>query len=259
VVGNANSSNDIAAQLAPTSNGQVYQSIRRPAFPGFVSLPDERIKMVAPVSKYVFKPSENGDKFDALLTDGTILGDLDIVQLGTGYRPFPSFIQVLGQLDEDHTHVTIIREDTVPYRVPNLHRLIMYANNPSLAFVGLPMAYTPFTIADVASTWLSLAWRGDSLYPETIEDRLVFEQERLAAIGKWRTQMANPSSLMVYNVLGAYEQEYARALKEDIVKVRPKFEEVLPVWSDEKTGVRNGMFKTKFEALLYARENSMHA
>jgi len=213
--------------------------------------------MVAPVSRYIFKPSDNGDKFDAFLTDGTILGDLDIVQLGTGYRPFPSFIQVLEHLNDDHAHVPIIKEDTVPYRVPNLHRLIMYANSPSLAFIGLPKADTPFTIADVASTWLSLAWRGEISYPETIEGRLVFEQERLAAIDKWLREVDKPPSLMVYNVLGAGEQEYARALKEDIVAARPGFEKVLPVWSDERTALREGMFKAKFEALLYARENGM--
>jgi len=167
VIGNANSSNDIAAQLAPHSDGPVYQSIRRPAFPGFPSLPDERIKMVAPVSKYIIKPSEQGDKFDTHLSDGTILADLDTVQLGTGYRPFPSFIRVFEHSQEDYLHVPIMKDDTSPYHVPYLHRLIMYAYNPSLAFIGLPMAFTPFTIADIASTWLSLAWRGEMSYPET--------------------------------------------------------------------------------------------
>ena len=254
VIGNKNSSNDIAAQLAPNSNGPVYQSIRRPAPPRCVSLPDERIKMVAPVSKYIIKPSDEGDKFDAHLSDGTILADLDNVQLGTGYRPFPSFIRVFGHFPEDHLHVPIIRKDTSPYRVPYLHRLIMYAYNPSLAFIGLPVAYTPFTIADVASTWLSLAWRGETSYPGTNEGRLLYEQERLTVIDDWQRQMDHPTSLMVFNVLGPDEQKYARMLKEDIVKARPEFDNILPVWSDERTVVREAMSKTKFESLLCKRE-----
>ena len=53
VVGNANSSNNIAAQLAPVATMPVYRSIRRPACPRFPSLPDIRILDVAPVAKYI--------------------------------------------------------------------------------------------------------------------------------------------------------------------------------------------------------------
>ncbi|KDR73187.1 hypothetical protein GALMADRAFT_251771 [Galerina marginata CBS 339.88] len=256
VIGNANSGNDMAAQLAPVAELPVYQSIRRTAFPGFVSLPDERIRMVAPVSKYIIKSTAEGAKFDALLSDGSLLTDLDTVQVGTGYRPFPNFIHVLAHHGGLRGNLPIIDENTIPNRVPTLHQLTMYAYNPSLAFIGAPMAYTPFTIADVVSTWLALAWLGETPYPDTVDGRLVFERERLAAIEKWRKETDNPSSLMVYNVLGYGEQEYARALKADVVKARPQLEGVLPVWSDERTAVREAMHRTKFEALKYAKEHA---
>ncbi|THU77994.1 FAD/NAD(P)-binding domain-containing protein [Dendrothele bispora CBS 962.96] len=53
VIGNANSSNDIAAQLAAyvSTSSPIYRSIRRPNFPGFVTLPDERIEGVQPPVK----------------------------------------------------------------------------------------------------------------------------------------------------------------------------------------------------------------
>ncbi|KAH9475734.1 Thiol-specific monooxygenase [Psilocybe cubensis] len=254
VVGNANSSNDIAAQLASVANKPIYQSIRRPAFPGFVSLPDERIKMVAPVSKYTAKDTGDGGKADAHLSDGTVITDLDVVHIGTGYKIMPSFVYVLEE--SKGTLAPIANHDTKPHRVPSLHRLILYAHNPSLAFIGAPMSYTPFTIADVASTWLTLAWTGEASYPDTVDGRLAFERERMAAIDQWRNQIENPSALMVYNVLGHGEQEYARSLKEDIVKARPELHDALPEWNDERTALREAMHRTKLEALKYAKEHN---
>ena len=90
-----------------------------------------------------------------------------------------------------------------------------------------------------------------------MEGRLEFERERLAAVQKWRAGMDNPSSLMVYNVLGSDEQKYARALKADVVRARPELAAVLPEWNDERTKVREAMHKTKYDALEYARAQKL--
>jgi hypothetical protein len=84
---------------------------------------------------------------------------------------------------------------------------------PVTGLHGSPMAYTPFTVADVVNTWLALVWLAEASDPDTVKGRLKFEKERLAAVEKRRAGMNNPLSLMVYNVLGGDEQEYARALK----------------------------------------------
>ena len=204
------------------------------------------------MAKYILKSTPEGDKIDVKLTDGTDILDIDMVQVGTGYKPYPEFIHVLQPGDETQ-HTPLISESTIPHRIPSLHRLILYARNPSLAFVGAPMAFTPFTIADVVSTWLALAWLGETSYPDTVEGRLVFEKERLATVEKRRAGMDNPSSLMVYSVLGGDEQEYARALKADVVTARPELAAVLPEWNDERTKVREAMHKTNYDALEYAR------
>lgn len=230
----------------------MYQSIRRPAFPIFVSLPDERIKSIAPVYKYILKPAASGDKFDALLADGTLLTDLDVVLVGTGYRPLPGFVHVLAGGSGNRLS-PIASEETWPYRVPSLHRHILYAYNPSLAFVGVPVVYTPFTIADIASTWIALAWLGEVACPDTPEGRLIYEKNRLVSIEKSRQGIQNPSSYFVYNVLGPLEQEYATRIREDIVKARPELDHVLPTWSDERTAVREAMYGKKLEALKYAK------
>lgn len=251
VIGNANSSNDMAAQLSTISDGPVYQSIRRPAFPGFPSLASDRIKMVAPVARYI--PKDVG-KFDALLADGTILSELDYVHCGTGYKPLPAFIHVL---DEDEiNHIPFTSDEVYPYRVPTLHRLAMYARNPSLAFIGAPMVYTPFTVADVVSTWLALAWRREVAYPDSQEGRLAFERERLSKIAKMRSEMKDPTSFLSFSIMAADEQEYAAGFREDVVKARPELDSVLPIWNDERTEAREAMFKTKYHALNYARDHA---
>ena len=254
VVGNANSSNDIAAQLAPVATTPVYRSIRRPAFPGFPSLPDIRILDVAPVAKYIINSTSEGSKVNVQLKDGTEISDVDQVLVGAGYKPFPDFIHVLGSSQEDKGKLLPLVSRTIePYRIPSLHRHILYAYNPSLAFVGAPMAFTPFTVADASSTWLTLAWTGEIQYPNTVEGRLLFEKERLEAVEKGRSETENPSSLQVYMVLGYDEQAYAKGLKDDVVGAREELRTVLPEWNDERTKLRESMYPTKLESLLFAR------
>ena len=140
------------------------------------------------MAKYIVKSMPEGDKIDVKLADATDILDIDMVEVGTGYKPFPDFIHVLKPGDETQ-HTPLISESITPHRVPSLHRFILYAHNPSLAFVGAPMAFTPFTIADVVSTWLALTWLGEASYPDTVEGRLEFENERLAAVEKRRAGM----------------------------------------------------------------------
>ena len=255
VIGNANSGNDISSQLTKSAQLPVYQSIRRPAFSNYPSLEDKRVSKVAPVSKYIVRDdTAMSQKFDALLTDDTLLKDLDFVQVGTGYRPFPSFVHVFGHTREDEGKIVpLVTDNTKPNRIPSLHRLILYAHNPTLASVGTSLSYTPFTIADISSIWLTLAWTGEISYPDTPLGRLHFEKERLEAIEKRRQATSCPSSLMVYNILGQDEQEYSKSLRDDIVKARPDLGKILPLWNDERTAHREAMYRKKYDALNYSR------
>jgi len=208
--------------------------------------------MVAAVSRYI----SNGNKFNALLTDGTVLKDLDYVHCGTGYRPFPNFIDVL---DEEGKHIPFTLDEVVPWRrrVPMLHRFTMYAHNPFLAFVGAPNVFTPFAVADVVSTWLALAWLNETPYPDTAEARLVYEQERLSNVTKQRAEMQNPTSFLSFGAMTwPDELEYAGGFRADIVKARPELDKILPRWDDERTKAREAMFSTKYRALEYTRDIS---
>ncbi|TFK70881.1 FAD/NAD(P)-binding domain-containing protein [Pluteus cervinus] len=264
VVGNANSGNDMAAQLSTVVKSPVYQSVRRPNFPGFPALADEKIQKVAPVLRYTLSPdadsqgSDSEGRITAELTDGTKITGIDLVFFGTGYKHRADFVRILDvtnpTTEGSQNLVPITADEVQPHRVPSLHRHILYAHNPSLAFIGSTLAYTPFTIADLGSTWLTLAWLGEIPYPQTPSDRLAYERERLSSIEQLRSQFETPSTLYSYNVLAGHEQTYGIMLKEDVVQARPELKDVLPEWSDDRTKLREAMFKTKVQSLEYTKE-----
>ncbi|TFK24591.1 FAD/NAD(P)-binding domain-containing protein [Coprinopsis marcescibilis] len=264
VIGNANSSNDIAAQLSRVAEAPVYQSIRRTAFAGYPSLPDERIKMASPVKRYTLKPRTGlrlneiptiTHKFDAHLEDGTVLTDLDYVFLGTGYRPFPDFIKVF-QRPEIHSapdysyHPQGELPEPDPPRIPHLHKLLFYAPNPSLAFTGAPATFTPFINGDVASTYIALVLSHVIPIPTSASKRLDYEQARLQLIQERQKVANNPSSLQVaYSVMAQDEEGYFAGLREEVVTVRPELDGLLPIWGPETTQKRVAASKIKIGAL----------
>ncbi|KAL0949447.1 hypothetical protein HGRIS_009502 [Hohenbuehelia grisea] len=309
VVGNAASSNDIAAQLASvtplpedeqdiTTGPRVFRSIRRPAFAGFPSLPDVCIVNVAPVEKYTVIHSDNigTPKVKATLRDGTEITNLDLVIFGTGYRPHASIVHVysppfssssLSPLTPNSHPSHIPLASTVHTGIPALHLQILYAHNPTIGFIGAPMSFTPFTIADVASTWLALAWSqhhdaqpdegGAIPYPDSVEGRLAFEEDRLRNLNKIVETMKHdseveaakagdpgkavePTSFLSYPVLSVGEEPYARLLREQIVAARPRrlslvkhLDSVICRWSDEEFARRDAMYARKLQALEAAK------
>lgn len=248
----------MAAHLASVASPPVYQSVRRPNFPGFPSLDDGRIVKVGPVAKYATGAASQTPKINVHLLDGTILDDIDYVLLGTGYRPYPDFVHVLDVTSGPGTQalVPLVSQTTTPPRIPALHRHILYAHNPSLAFVNATMTFTPFTLADVGSTWLTLAWTGELSYPDTVKGRLAFEAERIKIMeDRIRENGDNPTAFLTYMVLGPDEQGYAQELKDDVVTSRKELKGVLPEWSDEKIKLREMMWNVKLEALKHHRDD----
>ena len=62
------------------------------------------------VAKYIIKSTPEGDKIDADILD------VDMVQVGAGYKLFPDVIRVLKP--EDETRHTLISESTIPTAFP---------------------------------------------------------------------------------------------------------------------------------------------
>ncbi|KAE9398786.1 hypothetical protein BT96DRAFT_994492 [Gymnopus androsaceus JB14] len=144
-------------------------------------------------------------------------------------------------------------------RVPSLHKHILYAYNPTLAFVGSVMSFTPFTITDVSSTWLALIWTNEIAYPTTPEGRLQFEKERIQDIERRREIEAQEtgleaSSLFTYSALGSDEEDYAADLKREIVEARPELKDVLPEWNEERRKWRQAMYPVKYQSLEWLKK-----
>ncbi|KAF7312816.1 FAD/NAD(P)-binding domain-containing protein [Mycena kentingensis (nom. inval.)] len=250
VVGNANSSNDIAAQLKSVAHTPVYRSIRRQGLRRFAYLPDARVVDVPPIARYTITPAGN---LDLLLADGRTLTNIDHVVLGTGYKAAAApFVRVrsangLQPLTSAHTS---------PPRIPSLYAHILYAPNPSLAFIGTVMSYTPFTLADVASTWLCLVWRNRLAIPHTLDARLAGEQARIALVEEVRTKLGGDgaSSLVAYHILAPAERAYAQGLKDAIRRIHPPWAELLPDWSEQDWVRREAMYERKWMSLEAERE-----
>ncbi|KAJ3563742.1 hypothetical protein NP233_g8745 [Leucocoprinus birnbaumii] len=187
------------------------------------------------------------DKINAHLQDGTTLTGIDFVHIPRGYEPYPDFVHVLNNTSlpsaacsagpKSRTLIQLVDQNPHPESgtcVPSLHRHILYAYNPTVAFIGSPMLFTPFTVNNVSSLWLSIVWSHTIpllISPHTIpllispptpvptltEKLLQFEKDQLELIRNWRESVDNPSALYSYGVLGALEEEYANRLGKEIV------------------------------------------
>ena len=246
--------------------------------------------MVSSVLKYTVhlvdeaEPGENDaqktPKITAHLKDGSIIEDLDKVYVGTGYYPFPDFVKVVyrpqlhsdpgyaytstspdasppppaSSEGQDHRHVPVVTPQTRPRRIPHLHRLSIYGPNPSLAFVGSVMTYTPFLTADIVSTYVALVFNRRLPIPSSTWERLAYERNRLETIRLRLVGMEDPTSFITYSVMAVDEGPYGRELRDDVVKVVPELDGSLPVWNEETTNARENMFKAKIEALKWAKD-----
>ncbi|KAJ7503682.1 hypothetical protein B0H11DRAFT_1710581 [Mycena galericulata] len=261
VVGNANSSNDIAAQLKGVAQAPVYRSIRRQSLRRFAFLPDPRVIDVPPIARYIVKSNR---KLNLELLNGPTLTDIDAVILGTGYSAASApFVRVLqrstGAPNVPPMLTALTSAHTSPARIPALYRHILYAPNPTLAFIGAVMSYTPFTLADVASTWLALFFDARLGIPDALEARLAGERARLAQVESLREagrarEGQELSSLVAYHILGADEQAYAQGLKDEVVRIAPEYKAVLPEWADADWKKREGMYERKWVSLMAERD-----
>ena len=93
MVGNANSANDIASQLAPVAANPVFRSIRRPNMHYFPLLPHPHIQDVGPIARYSLSDHNTATLH---LQDRTEIPNIEYVFLGTGYKWMVPFIVNFG-------------------------------------------------------------------------------------------------------------------------------------------------------------------
>ena len=234
--------------------------------------------MVSPVVRYSVHDTSPA-KASVCLEDGTVINDLDVVLCGTGYYPFPDFVKVFKRpeihsepgygyastllepnahekpsgVNNPPEHLPVVVPETRPRRMPHMHRLSIYAPNPSLAFVGTVMTYTPFTTADIVSSYVALVFSHKLPIPTSTWDRLQYERDRLDLVKSRLVGVENPTSFFTYSVMSIDEEGYGRSLREDVVSVLPELDLTLPMWNEDTSKAKENMFKNKLEALRWAR------
>ncbi|OAX35500.1 hypothetical protein K503DRAFT_785046 [Rhizopogon vinicolor AM-OR11-026] len=178
---------------------------------------------------------------------GTVLEETwDAVDITTMWfdNPFLSDIQARAhdsyigiQINSSSHHIHIITRPSYPrhglhnslqhqnqhqrqeqdHRIPlgqAFHLQILYAQNPTRVFID---AIIPFFLANLMSTWLTLAWPETIPVFRTSEETLVYERKRLDALARQRT--------------------------------RPEFDRVLAKWDDAQDVRRWVMYAAKLDSL----------
>ncbi|KAJ8585472.1 hypothetical protein M405DRAFT_936001 [Rhizopogon salebrosus TDB-379] len=170
----------MAAQLAPVAHSPVYRSTRQISI--FASPPDVRIQDIGPITHYSPASATRSP-----LPPKRILHS----------NPAPRVA---------HAHTSnITLHNAFPH--PLLHLQIVYAHNPTLAFIGA-----------------TLAWPGTIHVPAIPEESLIYEQTRS---------------------LGQDDLSYAQAIRRNIVGIHPELGEVLTKWDDAQDTGRWAMYAAK--------------
>ncbi|EIN09189.1 FAD/NAD(P)-binding domain-containing protein [Punctularia strigosozonata HHB-11173 SS5] len=296
VVGNGNSANEAAAHIAAQrvlgQDEPVYRSIRTAQSHMFVSLPDERIKDVPVIKRYEMPTA---DRLDLVLDDDSVIENVDYVLLGTGYHigRIP-WVHVLQNDGAGPSHEPIspapppigepvppLSEEDWPPRIKGLWAHSILARNPTLAFIGLPVSFTPFPLADLMGWLVRSVWDGSYSIPEGLEARLAEERERIELIKNRRDQLpsvqaaqrerwlkardaGDPEALKkaapdaapiaaAYHLLAQNgdEIEHAKVTRRRVISAKPWLDQQLTRWDDEeRERARAGMYQLRLRLML---------
>ncbi|KAK7968795.1 dimethylaniline monooxygenase [Apiospora saccharicola] len=195
VVGAHVSALDITNHLVRGGVAKVYQSAR-PREIDFRGLVDgdsgtcttvlEKVAMVAEFAALVdgvgvgITPLDDGSPIPAkvLLQDGRVLDGIHHVLFTTGYlASFPFLGPDLEQPytePQDADETVIVTADA--RTVHNLHEDILYIPGPSLAFIGISLYVSSFSMFDVQAQILAAVWAGRARLPSRAA--MVEEQRR---------------------------------------------------------------------------------
>lgn len=213
VVGNSASGVDISAQVSTMSRKPVVVS-EKSAQPTTV---DERdwAKMKPQIVEFL--PESRSIVFE----DGSLETDIDAVIFCTGY--FYSF-PFLGKLEPP-----VITNGAC---ARNLYEHVLYADDHTLAFIGIPHRVVPFPLSEAQSAWIARMW-ADRLPVPSITEMRAWESSE-ASEDKTSHNLAFPKDVAYINHLYQCSIACAKALGLDNDGVG----KMPPYWDAEKAWVR---------------------
>ncbi|KAJ3727436.1 hypothetical protein C8R42DRAFT_337196 [Lentinula raphanica] len=250
IIGNRHSSSLIATELGKVTDQPVY--ISSSSYSSSNNAQDRSFKVhyVGRVLKYILQPPHETDqgsileRLTVIFDSGEEIKDVDLVIHATGYYPHPDFVHVrpIPQSTPSSSHLVPLTSYSSPLRphhrrIPFLHAHILYAYNPSLAFIGHILALEPFAFANVASTWLSLAWSGQlgtDAYPDDVQSRLKTDEDRMKEVERLAVELAGEGELVTYTFFGpsseaAYLSSLVSSSGDDLPVSREELEEKMRV------------------------------
>ncbi|KAF4815310.1 Thiol-specific monooxygenase [Colletotrichum siamense] len=217
VVGNSASGIDLSAQISTVCKLPIIVSEKTaPNTPA-----EDRsswAKMVPEILEFI----PEGRK--VRLANGEVESDVDGVVFCTGYfYSFPFLRDLSPPVVTDGAYAR------------NLYEHLLYIDDPTLAFAGIPQRIVPFPVAEGQAAFVARAWADRLALPSTAEMR-EWEAKMLKDKGesKMLHNLAFPKDLDYINMLHARSLEAAKreGLENDGVGKIP------PFWDDEKRWTR---------------------
>jgi hypothetical protein len=222
VVGNGNSGNDIAAQLAAHrtlgEHDSVFRVARHKPWYFYVSLPDPRIKDVPALNSLSL--TANDKKVSVKLIDGSEIKDVDRIIFASGYeigrfpnvhlltrQPFASEDKLLPPLDHSDASWqapsdlaslwtslssplagTSFNSTDNPERVSQLFYQILHSRASTLALINLTVTSIPFWCSDLQAHLIRAIWDGSYTLPDKLQDRCEYETNRINFLAQYKAQ-----------------------------------------------------------------------
>ncbi|KAI1343700.1 putative flavin dependent monooxygenase [Xylariaceae sp. FL0016] len=153
VVGNSASGIDISAQIATVSQTPLFISEKTPQPPTTTTTTaaedKARTRLVPQITEFL--PGPRAVRF----ADGTLEPDIDAVVFCTGYFYSFPFLQPSPSSPVTVT-VTVPAPDGSHAR--RLYQHLLYLDDPTLAFLGIPQRVVPFPLAEAQACYLARLW-----------------------------------------------------------------------------------------------------
>ena len=155
IVGNGASGTDIASQIEQVSKSPLLVSQRSESTMATAASYRETVPEIAE-----FLPFSDGPRA-VRFADGRVEKNVDAILFATGY--FYSF-PFLSSLES--------KLISTGQRVHNTYKHLFYIDDPTIAFIGLPMKIVPFRLDEAQAAVVARLWAGRLELPSTPEMRM---------------------------------------------------------------------------------------
>lgn len=216
VVGNSASGIDVSAQVAAVSQKPILVSEKTPT----ATSTEERdwASMKPEIDQFI--PETRSVQF----ADGSAEGNIDAVIFCTGYfYSFPFLKSLEPPVITDGAYAR------------NLYQHILYIDDPTLAFLGVPQRVVPLPISEAQSAWVARIWSDRLRTPDFAEMR-DWEASTLKEKGgsKFIHNLAFPKDVAYINFL----HDSSLAAKKKAGLDNDGQGKLPPYWGEEKAWVR---------------------